>query len=65
MYPTYPPIMNNAPGYAMPNRPQPRCTQPVTQEMSKMIFSQEDDLSTKISPIEKIKNQCTHKFPGT
>lgn len=63
MYPSY-----NAmpmPGYAMPNRPQPKCTQPVTAEMSKMIFSQEDDLSTKISPIEKIKNQCTHKYPGS
>jgi len=63
MYPNYPAMP--MPGYTMPNRPQPRNTQPVTQEMSRMIFSQEDDLSVKISPIEKIKNQCTHKYPGT
>ena len=62
-YPTYP-AMPMA-GYTAPNRPQPRFTQPVTQEMSKMIFAQEDDLSVKISPIEKAKNQCTHKYPGT
>ena len=63
MYPTYQPMPMY--GYTMPNRPQPRNTQPITQEMSKMIFSQEDDLSVKISPIEKLKNQCTHKIPGT
>lgn len=62
-YPTYAPMPMA--GYTTPNRPQPRFTQPVTQEMSKMIFAQEDDLSVKISPIEKAKNQCTHKFPGT
>ena len=52
-------------GYAAPNRPQPRYTQPVTNEMSKMLLSNEDKLSVKISPTEKIKNMCTHKFPGT
>lgn len=65
-YPTYQAMPMNGPtGYAPANRPQPRYTQPVTQEMSKMILSQEDDLSVKISPIERAKNQCTHKFPGT
>lgn len=59
--------MNGYPnmGYVQPNRPQPRNTQPVTAEMSKMVLQNSDELSVKISPTEKIKNMCTHKFPGT
>ena len=55
----------NMVGYTAANRPQPRFTQPVTNEMSKMVLSTDDELSVKISPTEKIKNMCTHKDPGT
>ena len=55
----------NMVGYTAANRPQPRFTQPVTNEMSKMVLSTDDELSVKISPTEKIKNMCTHKYPGT
>jgi hypothetical protein len=33
--------------------------------MSKMVLTSDDELSVKISPIDKIKNMCTHKYPGT
>lgn len=55
----------NVMGFTNPNRPQARYTQPVTNEMSKMVLSSDDELSVKIGPIDKIKNMCTHKFPGT
>ena len=48
-------------GYTAPNRPQPRFTQPVTNEMSKLVLANDDELSVKISQNEKIKNMCTHK----
>ena len=56
---------NNVAGFMTPNRPQARYTQPVTAEMSKMVLTTDDELSVKISPTEKIKNMCTHKYPGT
>ena len=51
-------------GFTAPNRPQPRNTQPVTPEMSKMVLQNSDELSVKITPVDKIKNMCTHKYPG-
>lgn len=52
-------------GWAYGAQPRPRCTQPVTAEMSKMLHQQADDLSVKISKTDVIKNQCTHKDPAT
>lgn len=60
---TYPYVQPQ--GYAYGPRPQPRCTQPVTAEMSRMLHQNDDILSVKISKTESIKNQCTHKEPGT
>ena len=62
-------MFNNNPyyqqGFVAPNRPQARYTQPVTNEMSKMVLTNDDELSVKISTTEKIKKMCTHKYPGT
>lgn len=56
---TYGPV-----GYTNAPKPNPRYTQPVTQEMSQMMLRDDDTLSVKISPIEHAKNMCTHKYPG-
>lgn len=63
MFNAYP--NNNVTGFVSPNRPQARFTQPVTAEMSKAVLANDDELSVKIGPNEKIKNMCTHKYPGT
>lgn len=60
--------MNNYPfnnGFAYAARPMPKCTQPVTPELYKMLNQQGDELDIRISNVDKIKNWCTHKEPGT
>ena len=47
------------------NRPMPKCTQPVTSEMEKLLKQNNDELDIRISNTDKIKNWCTHKEPGT
>lgn len=51
-------------GYVNAPKPRARYTQPVTQDMSQMMLREDDTLSVKISPIERAKNMCTHKYPG-
>ena len=51
-------------GYVNAPKPRARYTQPVTPEMSQMMLRDDDTLSVKISPIERAKNMCTHKYPG-
>lgn len=57
--------MYNQVGYNYGAKPPAKFTQPVTSEMSRMIYQEEDQLDVKISKIDSIKNQCTHKEPGT
>lgn len=52
-------------GYGAGAIPRPKITQPVTNEQSKMIFQQDDQLDMRISKIDSIKNSCTHKDPTT
>lgn len=52
-------------GYAYGARPAPRCTQPVTPELQKMLNQQSNELDIRISNTDKIKNWCTHKEPTT
>lgn len=52
-------------GYGYGPKPTPKFTQPVTAEMSKLIHQQDNALDIKISKTDFIKNQCTHKEPGT
>ena len=52
-------------GYAYAARPMPKCTQPVTAEMAKMLNQNSNDMDLRISNTDKIKNWCTHKEPGT
>lgn len=59
-YPQY-----GAYGYGYAGRPTPKCTQPVTPELSKMLNQNSEELSVQISNTEKIRNWCTHKEPGT
>lgn len=42
-------------------QPQPRFTQPLTQEMARMLHQQDDRLSVKISQPDMWRNMCTHK----
>lgn len=51
-------------GYVNAPKPRARYSQPVTPEMSQMMLRDDDTLSVKISPIERAKNMCTHKYPG-
>lgn len=55
----------NQMGFGYGAKPAAKFTQPVTPEMSRMIHQEEDQLDVKISKIDSIKNQCTHKEPGT
>ena len=52
-------------GYAYGARPTPKCTQPVTPELQKMLNQQSNELDIRISNTDKIKNWCTHKEPTT
>ena len=52
-------------GYAYGARPAPKCTQPVTPELQKMLNQQSNELDIRISNTDKIKNWCTHKEPST
>lgn len=52
-------------GYAYGGRPVPKCTQPITPELAKMLNQQDNDLNIQISNYDKIKNWCTHKEPNT
>ncbi len=56
--PVYPGVVPNA-------MPKVAATQPITPEMSKMLHQNSDVLSVKISAIDNIKAQCTHKNPST
>lgn len=51
-------------GVGYGGRPTPKCTQPVTQEMAKMLNQNADELSIQISNTEKVRNWCTHKEPS-
>lgn len=61
--------MNNYPfngnGFAYGARPAPKCTQPVTPELYKMLNQQGNELDIRISNVDKVKNWCTHKEPST
>lgn len=53
------------PGFAYGAKPMPRCTQPITPELSKLLHQESDDLNVKIDKVSSLRNQCTHKEPGT
>lgn len=60
--------MNQQPfysGYSYGARPAPRCTQPITPELQKLLNQQSNELDIRISNTDKIKNWCTHKEPTT
>lgn len=59
------PMFNQQMGFGPGPKPQTKATQPVTQEMSRLIYQNDDQLDVKISKVDSIKNQCTHKEPGT
>lgn len=59
------PMFNQQMGFGAGPKPQTKATQPVTQEMSRLVYQNDDQLDVKISKIDSIKNQCTHKEPGT
>lgn len=52
-------------GYTYGARPAPRCTQPITPELQKLLNQQSNELDIRISNTDKIKNWCTHKEPTT
>ena len=59
------PFFNGYNGYSYGPRPAPKCTQPVTPELSKMLIQQNDELDIRISNTDKVRNWCTHKEPPT
>lgn len=63
--PNFPMYGNQPMAFGYGAKPMPRCTQPVTAEMSKLLHQEDDNLSVKISRPDSIRNQCTHKEPGT
>lgn len=59
------PYQFQQPGAAPNPQPKMSATQPITPEMSKMLNQNSDVLSVKISAIDNIKAQCTHKNPSS
>ena len=52
-------------GFTYGARPMPKCTQPVTVELQKVLNQQSNELDIRISNTDKVKNWCTHKEPTT